>query len=128
MGVSYAPPAYYADRLCERGRCYLRPWFAPDKSSGQFAEYLRKKASIEKGVKDQLKLRVAQLPRLATRVGQRKPRKSEAQLEVERISRAEAKEAVERHFLEEAKKHMALRRADGPGPWHQALDDTMFWM
>ena len=21
--VSYCPPAYYADRLCERGRCYL---------------------------------------------------------------------------------------------------------
>ena len=21
--VSYCPPAYYADKLCERGRCYL---------------------------------------------------------------------------------------------------------
>ena len=29
-GVSYASPAYYADRLCERGRCYLREWFSPD--------------------------------------------------------------------------------------------------
>ncbi|KAJ4351686.1 uncharacterized protein N0V89_007029 [Didymosphaeria variabile] len=26
-GVSYASPAYYADRLCERGRCYLRDFF-----------------------------------------------------------------------------------------------------
>lgn len=25
--VSYAPPAYYADRLCERGRAYLRSFF-----------------------------------------------------------------------------------------------------
>lgn len=25
--VSYIPPAYYADRLCERGRCYLRTFF-----------------------------------------------------------------------------------------------------
>lgn len=25
--VSYAPPAYYADRLCERGRYYLMDWF-----------------------------------------------------------------------------------------------------
>lgn len=25
-GVSYAAPAYLADRLCERGRVYLRPW------------------------------------------------------------------------------------------------------
>ncbi|KAF2024624.1 stem cell self-renewal protein Piwi, partial [Setomelanomma holmii] len=27
LGVSYASPAYYADRLCERGRCYLRPFY-----------------------------------------------------------------------------------------------------
>ncbi|KAF1849346.1 Piwi-domain-containing protein [Cucurbitaria berberidis CBS 394.84] len=30
LGVSYASPAYYADRLCERGRCYLRAWYNPD--------------------------------------------------------------------------------------------------
>ncbi|KAF2740263.1 hypothetical protein EJ04DRAFT_508252 [Polyplosphaeria fusca] len=29
LGVSYASPAYYADRLCERGRCYVREWFNP---------------------------------------------------------------------------------------------------
>lgn len=29
MGVSYASPAYYADRLCERARCYFRKFFAP---------------------------------------------------------------------------------------------------
>ncbi|KAF2084617.1 Piwi-domain-containing protein [Saccharata proteae CBS 121410] len=28
--VSYATPAYYADRLAERGRCYLRDWFGGD--------------------------------------------------------------------------------------------------
>ncbi|KAK3111728.1 hypothetical protein LTR53_012710 [Teratosphaeriaceae sp. CCFEE 6253] len=30
--VSYAPPAYYADRLCERGRHYLRGMFDKDES------------------------------------------------------------------------------------------------
>jgi eukaryotic translation initiation factor 2C len=25
-GVSYLAPAYIADRLCEQGRAYLRPW------------------------------------------------------------------------------------------------------
>ena len=25
-GVSYCAPAYYADRLCDRGRAYLRHW------------------------------------------------------------------------------------------------------
>jgi eukaryotic translation initiation factor 2C len=32
MGVSYAAPAYYADRLCERGRCYLRALLSPSQS------------------------------------------------------------------------------------------------
>lgn len=27
MPVSYAPPAFYADRLCERGRVYLKRFF-----------------------------------------------------------------------------------------------------
>ncbi len=27
VGVSYAPPAYYADRLCTRGRDYLKELF-----------------------------------------------------------------------------------------------------
>jgi len=29
MGVSYATPAFYADRLCERGRCYLCKQYNP---------------------------------------------------------------------------------------------------
>lgn len=33
MGVSYAAPAYYADRLCERGRCYLRDFLSPTKAT-----------------------------------------------------------------------------------------------
>ncbi|KAH6883189.1 Piwi domain-containing protein [Alternaria rosae] len=32
LGVSYAAPAYYADRLCERARCYLRTWYNPNPS------------------------------------------------------------------------------------------------
>jgi eukaryotic translation initiation factor 2C len=31
LGVSYAAPAYYADRLCERARCYLRDFFSPSR-------------------------------------------------------------------------------------------------
>lgn len=31
-GVSYAMPAYYADRLCERGRCYIRNSLVPSRA------------------------------------------------------------------------------------------------
>ena len=43
-GVSYCAPAYYADRLCDRGRAYLRPWlinaddFAVDRNKDESAE------------------------------------------------------------------------------------------
>jgi eukaryotic translation initiation factor 2C len=41
-GVSYAAPAYIADRLCERGRAYLRPW-AEDKFAMPVFEYTKRK-------------------------------------------------------------------------------------
>lgn len=43
--VSYVPPAYYADHLCERGRCYLIEFY-------DGAERVRdwKKEEVEKGI------------------------------------------------------------------------------
>jgi eukaryotic translation initiation factor 2C len=32
LPVGYAPPAYYADRLCERVRCYFNDFYHPDDS------------------------------------------------------------------------------------------------
>ncbi|KAA8621618.1 Piwi domain containing protein [Pyrenophora tritici-repentis] len=44
--VSYALPAYYADRLCERGRCYLREWYNPDNNKRQ--EYNNQLRAVER--------------------------------------------------------------------------------
>ncbi|PSN59424.1 Piwi-domain-containing protein, partial [Corynespora cassiicola Philippines] len=41
-GVSYAAPAYMADRLCEYGRAYLRPWMK-DKTRAPLFNNLEKK-------------------------------------------------------------------------------------
>ena len=49
MGVSYAPPAYYADRLCERGRCYMRPWYNPTTDTKK--QWGKLKRQIEDDVK-----------------------------------------------------------------------------
>ncbi|PZC92364.1 Piwi domain containing protein [Pyrenophora tritici-repentis] len=46
LGVSYALPAYYADRLCERGRCYLREWYNPDNNKRQ--EYNNQLRAVER--------------------------------------------------------------------------------
>ncbi|KAF2502246.1 Piwi-domain-containing protein [Lophium mytilinum] len=71
LGVSYAPPAYYADRLCERGRTYLR-------------NYFNAKPQMRGMDKDTID---AEARRLWARAGN--------------------------------------SRGD---PWHENLDDTMFWM
>lgn len=39
-GVSYASPTYYADRLCERGRLYIRRFYNGD--DAPLAEELRR--------------------------------------------------------------------------------------
>lgn len=47
--VSYAPPAYYADRLCERGRLYLRPFHdkrAEYEEAGYTPDEIFQKAAI----------------------------------------------------------------------------------
>lgn len=36
--VSYAPPAYYADRLCERGRLFLKPFFDGEEKMKEMSE------------------------------------------------------------------------------------------
>ena len=51
MGVSYASPAYYADRLCERGRCYLRQWYNPDNTMR--SNYDKKRSAVERNVERQ---------------------------------------------------------------------------
>ncbi|KAF2817716.1 Piwi-domain-containing protein [Mytilinidion resinicola] len=71
LGVSYAPPAYYADRLCERGRTYLR-------------DYLNAKPQTKGKTPDVIK--------------------------------------------QEARSLWARAGNSRGDPWHENLDDTMFWM
>ncbi|GAB7366527.1 hypothetical protein MBLNU230_g8516t2 [Neophaeotheca triangularis] len=52
-GVSYCAPAYYADRLCERGRVYLRSWLtgsvlpARKQSAGVDVTRMKQRETIE---------------------------------------------------------------------------------
>lgn len=41
-GVSYCAPAYYADRLCDRGRAYLRHWIVNVKEWDAYQPYRRR--------------------------------------------------------------------------------------
>jgi len=50
MGVSYAAPAYYADRLCERARCYLREFFVPSRDRRDQLDADRRRLETLKGI------------------------------------------------------------------------------
>lgn len=51
MGVSYAAPAYYADRLCERASCYLREFFVPSRDRRDQLDADRCRLETQKGIR-----------------------------------------------------------------------------
>lgn len=118
VGVSYAPPAYYADRLCERGRVYLREFFAPDGQGDKGKRWDERKKEIEEDVKKGK--------------GKGKGRTDDGGMEMERDWEREwrksVKEKLDKEVLEEAKKEFGKHRKDGPGPWAEMHDGVMFWM
>jgi hypothetical protein len=101
-GVSYVAPAYIADRLCERGRVYLRGWL------GQGLEpfKLKKKEGA------------------ATKEVQEKQWKEEcARMAMEELVFPKTQERLWGHcgkLTPEGRKRM--------NPWHPDMDKVMFWM
>lgn len=128
IGVSYAPPAYYADRLCDRGRAYLRDWFSPSKDSAHYKAYLASRKTVEDNKAQELKDAKAKLPAVPPRPGRNAPRKSAAEIAEERTHEKKVEEQLEKDILAEAVTAWSKARTGGPGPWAEALDKTMFWM
>jgi hypothetical protein len=101
-GVSYAAPAYIADRLCERGRAYIREW-AEDKFALPVFDYksyqdaqgrVRKPTNAEMAVE-----KTAMVRQLLTQKGFWGMYNDTGPKDKQRLN-----------------------------PWHPNLDDGMFWM
>ncbi|KAL1799385.1 hypothetical protein ACET3X_003422 [Alternaria dauci] len=110
-GVSYAPPTYYADRLCERGRIYLRSFLngnssaldtINNKKTAMEAEQRTLREAISKPAKEQKKQ--------DTRVWPAKTKEEEV---MELLHKDQVSKMCKGLALEEASK---------------VWDDTMFWM
>ena len=122
-GVPYAPPAYYADRLCERGRAYLRPYFSGDPT---VREQMENFASEFETVLDEK--RAQRFPK-SKKPRKGKNQKSENELKKEREDREvlatelgkEGYRKVEEHFYSD-------RQNPGGNPWNEEIDKVMFWM
>jgi eukaryotic translation initiation factor 2C len=131
-GVSYAPPAYYADRLCERGRIYLRSFL--DGDSDVVEELNKKKTDLEAR---QRKIRLAiykPKKELAKAAGGTWPAKSREEEVMELMHKDEVVRLCKKLALEAALRVWGKwagvdeRGDERRNPWNQALDKTMFWM
>jgi eukaryotic translation initiation factor 2C len=101
-GVSYAAPAYIADRLCERGRAYIREW-AEDKFAVSVFNY--------KSYQD----------------AQGQPRKpTNAEMAVEKT--AMVRQLLTHKGFWGMYDDTGPKDKQRLNPWHPDLDDGMFWM
>ena len=128
VGVSYPPPAYYADRLCDRGRAYMRNWFSPDKGSAEYNWYVATTNAIKQGNQARLSNRKAGLMPTTSQTGKGTARKGTEEVAVEREHERFVEGLLAKEVLNRAVQEWHKVRKDGPGPWAKELDDTMFWM
>jgi len=123
MGVSYAPPAYYADRLCERGRCYMRKWFNPDRDTKN--DWDRKKRNHRLDVKKERDAKNLKANRPERKRGDKKT-------ELELTEEEEDKKEVAKRMMEELKKEINERWVPGPVDGAEIrgaeMLHTMYWM
>lgn len=128
LGVSYPPSAYYANRLCDRGRAYLRSWFSPDRGSAEHQSYANLVSTIKHREQGRLVRRKANLVPQVPQPGRGVQRKSPDEIAVEREHEKFVESEIEKVVLNRAVLEWNRARSGGPGPWAKELDDTMFWM
>lgn len=123
-GVSYASPAYYADRLCERGRCYLRDFFV------NTPESQTRRNKVRQLKHDEEKARAAvRRNRFGNRLNAdgTKRVKKQGEEEQEKRDREEVDKLLKESTMKEARKEFYLNGED-KNPWHKNVSGTMFWM
>ncbi|OAL44588.1 Piwi-domain-containing protein [Pyrenochaeta sp. DS3sAY3a] len=130
MGVSYASPAYYADRLCERGRCYLRSFLNPVSNPLMLSHRTQLQRNLEDSDRKDREAKFGH-ERTKDKSGLMTI-KSKAEKEQEAKDRESVEEKVKARTYEMALKMFSR---DGKGdqgkqqnPWHPRISKTMFWM
>ncbi|KAF2865540.1 hypothetical protein BDV95DRAFT_554523 [Massariosphaeria phaeospora] len=126
LGVSYASPAYYADRLCERGRCYLRRWYSPDPPTRD--QFDNRKRDIVNDLKKE--------NHTGSEAGRAKQRgkKTDAEREAEKNAEKEMDDKIRARMAMPLKEEINRRwkpevdESVFTAEWRTGLHRTMYWM
>ena len=127
--VSYASPAYYADRLCERGRCYLRDFFInTDGINPHQGKTLRQQLKDFKRGQEQGKanVRINQFGSPWNTDGTRRA-KSVAEQTQELNDRKAVEDSCVNQVMRLARREF-YKYGEDRNPWHSGVAKTMFWM
>jgi eukaryotic translation initiation factor 2C len=128
LGVSYASPAYYADRLCERGRCYLRPWFNPNEATRNF--WNKRKHTLEKEATDKRRQKAAGSSKLPPAKGVKKTaEEKKAEKEAKEVVKNEVAKALREEVWKDIRPAFEKEPAPEATPAMRArFFATMYWM
>ena len=126
VGVSYASPAYYADKLCERDRIYLRDFFV--RTSNGEARRSQLETDKHKREDELSKVRIQKFGAERHANGRKRP-KTLGELEMESEDKKKVEDECKEWVMKQAKKEMyGGENAPGRNPWHADIRKTMFWM
>ncbi|UPX17281.1 uncharacterized protein EKO05_0007647 [Ascochyta rabiei] len=121
--VSYASPAYYADRLCERGRCYLRDFLVTTQDGKTLRNDLKNfKRAEEKRLAARRKATYG-----APGAGNARHTKEDAERVHELQDRKTVEDACTNHTMQKAKR-VFYKNGPDRNPWSARIAHTMFWM
>jgi len=134
IGVSYASPAYYADRLCERGRCYLRDLFigASDYTK-ELEQYGKDLEEVYENIRDK-KYPKPPKPKGKKKAGgkrEKRPEKSDEELKLVDQHKKAIVEKLKARTMEWAEREFYRYKKEGEeegNPWADDVTETMFWM
>jgi hypothetical protein len=136
LPVGYVPATYYADRLCDRARCYL-------KDAYQALKKQLKDDAKEKKKQDKAKKQAAKRSALGIDTSRLAPADDDDNQSVttvgddaDRLYDDSDDDVQDQSFLAKARLRAWYERYDANGgkdenpvgPWHRNLNGTMFWM
>ncbi|KAI8943145.1 hypothetical protein NX059_001175 [Plenodomus lindquistii] len=123
-GVSYVPPAYYADQLCERGRIYLRDFLTPTPGPDLGDRHDKKHKEIKKALQDAREAKY-KADRKTDNRG-KKTIRSEAEKQQEDKDKKTAQDEIKKWTFEQAAPDFYGQQA-AKNPFHDFVGQTMFW-